>query len=143
MGSPRLTTMAVGASAVPTCWTKPLEGGEEASEVPFRKMESPAVQVQAGLVTRPEVMTWPEEPLLMAAVDTPSTRPKLCEGFELSATFPVEVTGEKAGMFMAAVTAWATLPEGTGGAGGRIPSLAWAWERFHTRKGPPSRIIAS
>lgn len=68
------------------------------------------------------------------------TRPKDWEGLELSATLPVEMTGEKAGMLAVAVTDWATLPEGMGGDGGNMPSLDWARGSAHTRRVEPSII---
>src|SRR5438445_5514920 len=105
--------MIVGPLAVPMLCTNPVAGGMFDSDVPFRKMMSPVAHAQPGFVISPDSTTGPGNPVLMAALATPMTLPRLWDGFALLATFPCDVTGAKAGMSSAA-TMLTVPPPATG-----------------------------
>src|SRR3989454_9337616 len=104
IGIPRSITNTVGARAVPTACTNPVVGAVVESAVPLRNTRSPTVHVQAPLVTSPDSITAPLNPIAMALGATPMILPKAALGLALSATRPLLVTTAKAGMSSAATT---------------------------------------
>src|SRR5438128_5860309 len=129
-GSDKSTTIVVAPLAVPICCTNPVAGDAFDNPVPKRKMGSPIVHAQAGLVISPASITCPLNPLAIAAVARPITRPKLALGLALSAFLPWLVTGPNAGRFSVATMLTSTAALGANADG--IPSFRLAAGRLNT-----------